>query len=310
MNSKIRSISHLLRIRQYYKNVLIFVGVFFSERLFDFSLYFSLFLGFILLCFASSFNYIINDMRDINTDKKHPEKMRKKPLASGDLSISFAIVLLVFLSIVMVVSLLFLIHNWNFVFMLILVIITGQLYNHIFKFYAFIDILVLSIGYLWRALAGCVIIEEYISAWLFLAIFEVAMFLSVAKRRGDLQYLGNDKAIEHKNVYDQYSLKLLDQFYILISGALFITYSLYLIFKFNLFVPESVKFYEYIAIFTIPLSLYIIMRFMYLTSAKPNIARSPEKAFLDKGILIAGVILLGILFISFYFNTFIGIFLP
>lgn len=249
-------------------------------------------------------------MRDINTDKKHPEKMRKKPLASGDLSISFAIVLLVFLSIVMVVSLLFLIHNWNFVFMLILVIITGQLYNHIFKFYAFIDILVLSIGYLWRALAGCVIIEEYISAWLFLAIFEVAMFLSVAKRRGDLQYLGNDKAIEHKNVYDQYSLKLLDQFYILISGALFITYSLYLIFKFNLFVPESVKFYEYIAIFTIPLSLYIIMRFMYLTSAKPNIARSPEKAFLDKGILIAGVILLGILFISFYFNTFIGIFLP
>jgi len=80
-------------------------------------------------------------------------------------------------------------------------------------------------------------------------------------------------------VYDQYSLKLLEQFYILISGALFVTYSLYLIFKFNLFVPESVKFYEYIAVFTIPLSLYIIMRFMYLTSAKPNIARSPEKAF-------------------------------
>jgi len=49
---------------------------------------------------------------------------------------------------------------------------------------------------------------------------------------------------------------------------------------------------------------------MYLTSAKPNIARNPEKAFLDKGIFIAGVILLGILFVSFYFNTNNSIFLP
>jgi len=310
MPNRVKSVLYLLRIRQYYKNVLIFVGIFFSYKLFDSSLYFSLFLGFLLLCCASSFNYIINDIRDINTDKKHPEKMKKKPLASGDLSILHAILLLVILSIFIIFSLLFLIPNWNFTLMLIFIVITGQLYNYLFKHYAFIDILLLSTGYLWRTLAGVVIIEEYISAWLFLAIFEVAMFLSIAKRRGDLQYLGKDKAIEHKNVYDQYSLKLLDQFYILISGAIFITYSLYLIFKFNLFVPENVQFYEYIAVFTIPLSLYIIMRFMYLTSAKPKIARSPERAFLDKGIIGAAVILLGILFISFYFDEILGFLNP
>jgi len=302
MPNRVKSILNLLRIRQYYKNALIFVGIFFSYRLFDSSLYFSLILGFLLLCCASSFNYIINDIKDLNTDKKHPEKMKKKPLASGDLSISVAILLLMILSILIIFSLIFLLPNWNFTLMLVFIILTGQLYNHLFKYYAFIDILLLSTGYLWRTLAGIVIIEEYISAWLFLAIFEVAMFLSIAKRRGDLQYLGKDKAIEHKNVYDQYSLKLLDQFYILISGAIFITYSLYLIFKFNLFIPESVKFYEYIAVFTIPISLYIIMRFMYLTSAKPRIARSPERAFFDKGIIVAGIILLGILFMSFYFD--------
>ncbi|MFX1355805.1 MAG: hypothetical protein ACFFA8_00835, partial [Promethearchaeota archaeon] len=123
------------------------------------------------------------------------------------------------------------------------------------------------------------------------------------KRKADLQLLGKDKAVQHKKVYDQYSFKLLDQFHVMISGSLFITYSLYLIFKFNLFMPESIKLYEYIAIFTIPISLYIIMRYMYLTSAKPKIARNPERVFLDKGIIVSGFILLAILTYSFYFDN-------
>ena len=235
MTSKIRSISHLLRVRQYYKNVLIFVGVFFSERIFDSTLYFPLILGFILLCCASSFNYIFNDIRDLESDKKHEEKMKKKPLASGELPMYFAMLLLVVIVGVIIFSVIFLIPNISFIIMLVLVILTGQFYNHFFKNYAFIDILVLSTGYLWRALSGVVIINEYISPWLFLAIFEIAMFLSIAKRKGDLLYLGKDKAIEHKKVYDQYSIKLLDQFHILIAASLFMTYSLYLMFRFELF---------------------------------------------------------------------------
>jgi len=301
MTSKIRSIVNLLRVRQYYKNVLIFVGVFFSKRLFEVTLYFPLILGFILLCCASSFNYIINDIRDVERDKKHPEKLKKKPLASGDLPVYFAVLLLLIISAFMIFSLVFLIPNISFIFMIILIILTGQLYNHFFKNYAFIDISVLSTGYLWRALSGVVIINEYISAWLFLAIFEIAMFLSIAKRRGDLMLLGKDKAVEHKKVYDQYSLKLLDQFHIMIASSLFMTYSLYLILKFNLFEP-TINLQEYIVIFTIPISLYLIMRYMYLTSSKPEIARKTVKAFLDKGIIIAGFFLFVLLFYSFYYD--------
>ncbi|MBA7526317.1 hypothetical protein ES705_18478 [subsurface metagenome] len=307
MTSKIRSIVNLLRVRQYYKNVLIFVGVFFSKRIFEVELYFPLILGFILLCCASSFNYIINDILDVERDKKHPEKMKKKPLASGDLPVYFAVLLLLIISAFTIFSLVFLIQNISFIFMIILIILTGQLYNHFFKNYAFIDISILSTGYLWRALSGVVIINEYISAWLFLAIFEIAMFLSIAKRRGDLMLLGKDKAVEHKKVYNQYSQKILEQFHVMIAGSLFMTYSLYLIFKFNLFEP-TINLQEYIVIFTIPISLYLIMRFMYLTSAKPEIARKTEKAFLDKGILISGGILFLILFSSFYYDIIIGIF--
>ncbi|MBY9014127.1 MAG: UbiA prenyltransferase family protein [Candidatus Lokiarchaeota archaeon] len=308
MTSKIRSISHLLRVRQYYKNVLIFVGVFFSRKIFDTTLFFPLILGFILLCCASSFNYIINDIVDVEHDKKHQEKMNKKPLASGELPMYFAALLLIVIVGIIVFSVIFLIPNISFITMLILIILTGQLYNYFFKNYAFIDILVLSTGYLWRALSGVLIINEYISAWLFLAIFEIAMFLSIAKRKGDLLYLGKDKAVEHKRVYDQYSLKLLEQFYVLIAGSLFMTYSLYLILKFNLFEP-TINLQEYIVIFTIPISLYIIMRFMYLTSSKPELARRTEKAFLDKGIIISGILLFLILFSSFYFDKIITFFI-
>jgi len=307
MTSKIRSIVNLLRVRQYYKNVLIFVGVFFSKRIFDFTLYFPLILGFILLCCASSFNYIINDILDVERDKKHPEKLKKKPLASGDLPVYFAILLLLIISAFMTFSLIFLIQNISFIFMIIFIILTGQFYNHFFKNYAFIDISILSTGYLWRALSGVVIMDEYISAWLFLAIFEIAMFLSIAKRKGDLILLGKEKAVEHKNVYNQYSLKLLEEFHVMIAGSLFMTYSLYLILKFNLFEP-TINLQEYIVIFTIPISLYLIMRYMYLTSAKPEIARRTEKAFFDKGIILAGFFLFLILFSSFYYDQLLGIF--
>ena len=101
MSSKIRSFVKLLRVRQYYKNVMIFVGVFFSERLFEVSLYFNLLIGFILLCCTSSFNYIINDLKDIEKDRKHAEKIKNKPLASGDLSSFFAILTLTILSIML-----------------------------------------------------------------------------------------------------------------------------------------------------------------------------------------------------------------
>ncbi|MFX1364349.1 MAG: UbiA prenyltransferase family protein [Promethearchaeota archaeon] len=308
MASKIKSIIRLLRIRQYYKNLMIFVGIFFSYRLFNTSLYFPLLIGFALLCSASSFNYIINDIRDIQNDKKHPEKIRKKPLASGDLSISFAILVLFILILFIVLSLIFIIPNLGLTLMIILIITTGQLYNYFLKNYAFIDIIILSTGYLWRSIAGCAIIGEYVSGWLYFAIFEIALLLSIAKRKGDLELLGKEKAIEHKKVYDQYSKKLLDQFYVMIAVSVFITYSLYLIFKFDLFIPEEASLNELLVIITIPISLYIIMRFMYLTSAKPEVARSTEKAFLDKGIIIAGIFLFTILLISFYFDDFLELF--
>jgi len=308
MVKKIKNIIHLLRARQWYKNGLVFVGAFFSGKMFFISLWLLLISGFIILCCASSINYIINDLMDIEKDKSHPEKFKKRPLASGEISIFFAILILLGLTGIIIFLIIFLIlPNWNFIFMIILVLITGQLYNFIFKHYAFVDILSLSLIYLWRALAGCFLIEVFISPWLFLAIFELALFLVIAKRKGDLILIGEEKAKEHKKSYNVYSMQILDQFHLIVAVSLFITYSLYLIFHFQLFSSDQLYVHEYLTIFTVPLSLYIIMRYLYLTSAKPEIARNTEKALFDPGILIAAFILLSVLVYSYYIYTFFNL---
>ena len=277
MPSKIKNLLSLLRIRQYYKNGLIFFALFFSENLLNTSYYFSFIVGFIVLCCASSINYIINDLKDIEDDKKHSEKLMKKPLASGEISKSFAYLLIILLLGITIVSLIFLIPNLMLTIMVILLVITGQLYNYILKYHAFIDLITLSMGYIWRALAGSFLIQIQLSPWLFIAIFEIAMFLSIAKRKGDLMILGEKKeAIAHKKVYNIYTQQLLDQMYIMIGTSLFITYAIYLIFHFNLDdVSQEYNVHEYVAILSIPVFLYMILRYMYLTTTKPEIARNP-----------------------------------
>lgn len=309
MLKKLKSILKLLRVRQYYKNSLIVLGIFFSENLFNYYYYFPLAIGFLLLCLTSSVNYIINDIVDIEHDKANPEKLKKKPLASGDLSIRSAVLTTLILIAIIILSLIFIIPYLEFAIVLLLMFITGQLYSHLLKHYVFIDILSLSLGYIWRALSGCFLINQFISAWLILSIYEIALFLAVAKRKGDLSALGNkENAIKHKKVYDAYTLKLLDHLHILMAGSIFITYSLYLILKFDLFSATHVHLNEYITIFTIPIFLYILMRYMYLTSTRPDIARNTEKAFLDKGIIIAGLLFGTILLYSFYFDYIIDFF--
>lgn len=309
---KLNQILTLLRIRQYYKNVLIFVGAFFAATIFNINVIVLLLWGFIVLCCTSSISYIINDIIDIEKDKHHEEKLEKKPLASGELSKSFAYLLLIVLIgiiiITLISSILFSIPNLSFMIMVFVLILTGQLYNNFFKNHAFIDIVVLSLLYLWRTLAGCIIINVNISPWLLLAIFELAMFLGIAKRKGDLLHLGEEKATQHKKVYEYYSLSLLDQFQTIIATSVFLTYALYLIVRFNIFAPETVEapnINDTILILTLPILLYIIMRFMYLTTAKPEMARSTEKVFRDKGILIAGLVFMGILAYIFYVDLLI-----
>src|SRR3989338_2392345 len=86
---KLTTFLQLLRISQWYKNLVIYLALIFSNLLFDKRLFLLTTLGLVSLCLISSTNYIINDILDIKKDKQHPEK-KLRPIASGKISTSKA----------------------------------------------------------------------------------------------------------------------------------------------------------------------------------------------------------------------------
>lgn len=299
--SKIKAIMNLLRVKQYYKNVILFLGIFFGGEILDFAVYPKLILAFILISLVSSLNYIQNDIQDIEKDKLHPEKVKTRPLASGDLSKASA--WLIFFIIVAIELIYIIIFRDMFSVLLIAVYVNGLLYNYVLKNHAFADIVGLSVIYIWRSLAGCVIINIRISPWLIIMVFLLAMFLAVCKRMADLQILGEANAAKHKNVYDQYSQQLLNQLIIMVATSLFIIYTLYCVLgpkEANSIVPVD---NQGLLVYSTPVAFYLIVRYLYILHAKPEMARKTERAFRDPGLLIGGVILVLIVGVVLYIEV-------
>ncbi|HMF32349.1 MAG TPA: UbiA prenyltransferase family protein [Candidatus Lokiarchaeia archaeon] len=296
---KIKDILSLLRVQQWYKSAVLLVGPLFSGALTNLNFYPSLILGLIYVSFASSFNYIMNDLLDIEKDRQHPEKLKKRPLAAGRMSKTEGVFFFIIVGFIAFVGSYLL--NFFVFLMVIAIVVNGTIYNLVLKHYAFVDILTLSMVYIWRALAGCYIVNAFISPWLIVAIFLLAMYLVICKRRADLEFIGQENAVNHKEVYDQYSLPLLDMLHNLTATSLFLVYTLYTILgpfdaKYSSIISDNRSF----LLFSIPVALYLIMRYSYLMTAKSEVARSTERVFFDKGIIIGGLILMVIFLLTIY----------
>ncbi len=301
MSTKVKALFQLLRVRQYYKNLVLFIGVFFAGEIFNVTLYPQLLLAFVLICLASSLMYIVNDIRDVEADKVHPEKAQSRPLANGDLSIGFAWVLLLTVAGILIFFMgYYIVHQNLFAVFLGLIVANGLAYNFLFKDIAFADIISLSTIYIWRALAGCAMIDVRISPWLTITVFLLAMLLAAGKRIADLELLGDQKAKKHKKSYDKYSQHLLDYIIVMIATSLFIMYTLYCVLgplEDGSIVPKE---NQGLLIYSAPVALFLIIRFLYLVRAKPIIARNAEKMITDLPMLIGGGFL-GIMVLILYY---------
>ena len=295
---KIKALIKLLRPTQYYKNALVFLGAIFSGILLDWTYWPLLILGFISFCMISSSNYIINDIIDMKKDKLHEEK-KNRPLPSGEIPVWIAIVLFIIFLLVPIgigfyISY-YIVFNYWFLLFIILVFFTGQVYNLYFKRISVVDILTLSLNYIWRALAGCILINELASPWLTLSVFLGALFLVLCKRRNDLALMGEAEAHKHKEVYEIYTIQLLDQMITAATAALLVDYCIYSLFK---FLYEDVY-----LLMTLPIFFYVVFRYLSLVYIKEGVARKTERAFLDKGIIIGGIVLIIMVILVLYFPS-------
>jgi len=263
----------LLRIKQWYKNLIVFSVILFSGLFLSLSTWKILFLSFISFCLMSSVNYIINDLIDKNKDKLDKIK-GKRPIPSGKISVIFAILIGFILFIVSVLIAYFYLNTY-FMIILLIFFISTQFYSFWLKNKIFLDIIMIVINFIIRAIAGALAIKVYISGWFVIGFFFMAMFLVFAKRYGESQ----DGLHKNRKILEYYTPELMKTFLVVFIALLILFYSLYII--------QSYDTYWFIG--TIPIFTLLLLRYFMLVMENTDLARHMEKVLIRKDMLIGGL---------------------
>jgi len=213
----------LIRPHQWIKNLFLFVPIFFAGDLFNTNKILLLLLGFLSFSISSSAIYVLNDFKDIESDKLHPLK-QKRPLASGKIKKSFATFMMILLGIFGLL-LAYLISN-SFFFLLLAYLIINIFYSFGLKDVSIVDILIVAIGFVLRTIGGGLIADVYISHWLIIMIFLLSLFLVVAKRREDmLEFVSSGNAI--RKSITNYNMDFINLTLTMLSGVIIVAYIMY-----------------------------------------------------------------------------------
>ncbi len=285
----LKNLIKLIRVRQWYKNLVIFLPIIFSNLLLDPRLLVLTIFAFISLCFISSSNYIINDIVDIKSDRLHPEK-KDRSIASGKISITTGI----FLSIIFIIfsfAIAFMLPRF-FLYSVLGLFVLNFIYSIFLKNEPFLDIIMVAINFVIRAISGVFVINREISPWLILCPFFLALFLLIGKREADIKFLKED-AYKHKEVLRFYSPEITNNLLTISTTLLIISYSLYA------FLSGRI-----LLLITLPVAIYVIFRYLYLIYSGSIIPRHPEKMYMDIRLLIGSLLWIFMIILILYFNKF------
>lgn len=272
----------IIRLDHWIKNLLIFAAIFFGGEFFDISNFLRTVRLFFAFCFLASAVYIFNDLQDKNEDKLHPRK-KNRPIASGKMSVTGAIILmLTMLSIAIVLSL-----SLPFFTIAILggYVVLNLLYSTLLKHIPILDIFSVALMYLVRVYAGGSLLNIRISAWLVLCTFFLALFLIVAKRKAEL-ISSSSKNLTRK-VLRLYNDVFLDHMLIISTTLCLVTYAFYLL----LLNDNSILY----AFFFVVLGF---MRYIYLVY-RHNLGQAPENIVVRDPFLV--IIIIGWVVYNAYF---------
>ena len=225
----------------------------------------------LLFCVASSATYILNDLHDIERDRRHPKKSKTRPLAAGLVSVSAALVLLAVLYAL-------LLWGWFVVPKVVMVIaaylVLNFAYTFVLKHVPVVDIFVLALGFVLRVYAGAIALEVPVSSWMFITTLCLALYLAAIKRRQELSQIG----IEGRKVLEKYSVSLVDRYAQLSATGALLFYSMFVISA----KPELV--------ITVPLVLFGLFRYWFIVEALDG-GESPTDALFADWQLVLTVVL-------------------
>jgi len=213
----------LLRPKDWAKNLFLFIPLFFSGDLFHWELYARLILGFIAFSLVASSIYIINDYRDIEDDRKHPEK-KNRPLASGAVSKPAALVICILL-LITGFAIAYFIRD-KFLFVLGIYFVLNLAYSFGLKTIPILDIIIVAIGFVLRIKSGAVIAMIGLTEWLNIMVFLLALFMAIGKRRDDV-LLKLSSGTDMRKSIKGYNLEYLNVVLSLVCAVIVVAYFMY-----------------------------------------------------------------------------------
>ncbi len=213
----------LLRVYQWSKNALVLMPLVFAQELGDITAVLRSIGATAAFCLAASATYIFNDLRDRTQDGTHPKK-RQRPLPAGEISPAAAIVIcMVLLASAAVITYPI---GAPFALALAVYLLLTVGYTLVLKRIFIVDVIVVALGFVTRAIAGAVAIHVEFSHWLIVCTLFLALFLALGKRRGEIALLEHDAA-NHRDVLDHYTIGFIDQLLIIVAGGALITFTIY-----------------------------------------------------------------------------------
>ena len=213
----------LLRPKDWAKNLFLFLPLFFGRKFTDVHLLILVALGFVAFSCVASSIYIINDYRDREDDRKHPVKC-KRPLASGAVSASSALIICAIL-LVAGFTIAWLIRD-KFAFVLGIYFLVNLGYSLGLKSIAILDLVLLAAGFVLRIKAGSVISYVPLSEWIVIMVFLLAIFMAIGKRRDDV-LLKLSTGTDMRKSIKGYNLELLNVLLALVSAIIIVAYLMY-----------------------------------------------------------------------------------
>ena len=198
----------LIRPHQWLKQVFIFLPLFFDKKLLQIEYVIDALWAFTAFSLAASAIYCLNDIMDIEADKRHPKKCLR-PLASGKISKpqAYTIMAILILSSIGIAY-------FTFDTLYLLGIIVGYIVLNIcycirLKHVAIVDVFIIASGFCLRVAAGGVATDIWISQWIILQTFLLALFLAFAKRRDDVVIFNQNGSKARRNI-NRYNLDFLN----------------------------------------------------------------------------------------------------
>lgn len=176
------SVLSLLRPRHYLKNIFIFAPLLFAFSFTTVHIVHAL-IAFVLFSLMASAVYIFNDWKDIDDDRRHPQK-KNRPMASGAVSVGTAWLVLIILVLISL-SLAYLV-SLNLLFVLAIYFGMNILYSLKLQHIALVDISLIAVGFVLRLYAGSTATDIPLSVWIVTLTYLLALFIALAKRRDDV----------------------------------------------------------------------------------------------------------------------------